>query len=343
MEIGNQIKQLRLRRGITQEAMAQHFGITAQAVSKWERGAATPDIDMLPDISAYFGVTIDDLFALSDDTRMERIENMIWDVRVLEPADVQSNREFLLDKAKREPKNGKPHLLLAQMENHLAGERRELAMEYARESLRRDPEEWDSLVELVHAMNGKEHDWNYTNHYQLIDFYKEFIGEHPEQWHAYMVLLDQLIDDYRLDEADEYCRRFAQINHTYRVPLYEGMVAWQRGAREKAFEIWKEMERSFPDDWCVWHNVGDYLVRSGRFDEGMTYYRKALEVQKVPRLLDPCEAMAQLCEIRGDYSGAIRCLREQVTLMEREWHITSGEARDAVLRNIDRLEKKIEK
>ncbi len=34
MEIGNQIKSLRLRRGISQETLAQHFGIAAQAVSK---------------------------------------------------------------------------------------------------------------------------------------------------------------------------------------------------------------------------------------------------------------------------------------------------------------------
>ena len=40
MEIGNQIKQLRLRRGITQEEMANHFGLTAQAISKWERGVS---------------------------------------------------------------------------------------------------------------------------------------------------------------------------------------------------------------------------------------------------------------------------------------------------------------
>lgn len=77
MEVGNQIKILRLRNGITQEAVAQYFGITPQAVSKWERGAATPDIGMLPDISAYFGVTIDKLFALTDETKMERIENML--------------------------------------------------------------------------------------------------------------------------------------------------------------------------------------------------------------------------------------------------------------------------
>ena len=40
MEIGNQIKALRLRRGTTQESLAQHLGVTAQAVSKWERGVS---------------------------------------------------------------------------------------------------------------------------------------------------------------------------------------------------------------------------------------------------------------------------------------------------------------
>ena len=40
MSIGNQIKALRLRRGVTQEELAQYFGITAQAVSKWECGVS---------------------------------------------------------------------------------------------------------------------------------------------------------------------------------------------------------------------------------------------------------------------------------------------------------------
>ena len=36
MEIGNQIKALRIRKGVTQKQMAQHFGITEQAIIKWE-------------------------------------------------------------------------------------------------------------------------------------------------------------------------------------------------------------------------------------------------------------------------------------------------------------------
>ena len=131
MEIGNQIKLLRQRKGVTQEAMAEHFGLTPQAVSKWERDAATPDIALLPEISAYFGVTIDELFAISDDTRMERIQNMLWDDRYYNPEEVASTRNFLLNKGMKEPKNGKVYDLLAQMENHLAEEHQEKAAEYA--------------------------------------------------------------------------------------------------------------------------------------------------------------------------------------------------------------------
>lgn len=340
MEIGNQIKTLRLRRGTTQEALAQHLGVTAQAVSKWERGAATPDIGILPDISAYFGVTIDELFALSDDTRMERIQNMLWDDRYYDPAEVESTREFLLNKGKKEPKNGKVYQFLAEMENHLAQEHHEKAAEYAKEALRRD---WDLRgphADLEIAMNGHIHDWNYNNHYLLISFYQDHIQQNPKDWRAYLTIMDQLIDDYRLDEAEEYCNRFANIDDTYRVLLYRGMIAWQRGERNLAFTIWADMELKYPDEWCVWHNIGDYLARSGRYEEAMDYYCKALSVQKEPPMLDPLQAMAQLCEIRGDISGALAAKREEADRIENQWHIT-GEELDCVLRDIQRLEKKL--
>ena len=205
MQIGNQIKSLRQRRGVTQEALAQHLNVTAQAVSKWERGVATPDIGMLPDISAYFGVTIDELFAISDDTRMERIQNMLWDDRYYDPAEVESTQEFLLAKGTKEPENGKVYEYLAEMENHLAQEHHEKAEKYAKEALRRDWNLRGPHSELEIAMHGRIHDWNYNNHYLLINFYQDHIRQNPQDWRAYMTIMDQLIDDYRLDEAAEYC------------------------------------------------------------------------------------------------------------------------------------------
>ncbi|MBE6617856.1 MAG: helix-turn-helix transcriptional regulator [Ruminococcaceae bacterium] len=55
------IKRMRKGRGITQRELAEKLGITAQAVSKWERGDACPDIFLLPALAAVFGVTTDEI------------------------------------------------------------------------------------------------------------------------------------------------------------------------------------------------------------------------------------------------------------------------------------------
>lgn len=48
--------------GITQEALAAKLGITPQSVSRWENGQSRPDVDMLPRLAAFFGITVDALF-----------------------------------------------------------------------------------------------------------------------------------------------------------------------------------------------------------------------------------------------------------------------------------------
>lgn len=342
MEIGNQIKQLRQRRGITQEEMAQHFSITAQAISKWERCVATPDIAMLPAISAYFGVTIDELFALSDDTRMERIQNMLWDVRFIPQSDVDSAREFLLEKARREPTKGRALELLADLENHLAKEHQAKASDYAKEALMREPGLRFAHGELIAGMDGYVVDWNATNHCKLIDWYKAFLAKHPDCKNAYLSIMDQLIDDYRITEASEYCDRYVLIDNSYRVALYRGKIAWQDGRRQEAFEIWKHMEHDFPKEWCVYHNIADYLLRSGEIERVAAYYRKAIEIQTAPRYTDPYEALAQFYEMTGDYACAISVLYEQLDVFEKEWNFTTGETADIVRREIARLEAKIQ-
>lgn len=60
--IGKNISELRKAKGITQEMLAEVVGVTSQAVSKWESGG-TPDVELLPLIADYFGVTIDKLFS----------------------------------------------------------------------------------------------------------------------------------------------------------------------------------------------------------------------------------------------------------------------------------------
>lgn len=61
MAINDRIKTLRVDRGWSQEQMAEKLAVSRQAVTKWETGAGTPDIENLKSIAQLFGVTTDEL------------------------------------------------------------------------------------------------------------------------------------------------------------------------------------------------------------------------------------------------------------------------------------------
>lgn len=63
MNIGNRIRELRVRNKVTQEELAKVLQVSTQAVSKWENGGS-PDLELVPKIATYFKVTTDDLFDL---------------------------------------------------------------------------------------------------------------------------------------------------------------------------------------------------------------------------------------------------------------------------------------
>ena len=55
--IGETICQYRQMRKMTQEEFASRIGVTAQAVSKWERGNGMPDVSLLAGICKVLGVS----------------------------------------------------------------------------------------------------------------------------------------------------------------------------------------------------------------------------------------------------------------------------------------------
>ena len=64
---------LRVRDGRTQDALATALGVTAQAVSRWEKGICCPDVELIPSVANYFGVSIDELFGY-DNERSKKVD-----------------------------------------------------------------------------------------------------------------------------------------------------------------------------------------------------------------------------------------------------------------------------
>ena len=61
MEVKNMILELRTKKGISQEELAERVFVTRQAVSRWETGETVPNIETLKLLSKLFDVSINTL------------------------------------------------------------------------------------------------------------------------------------------------------------------------------------------------------------------------------------------------------------------------------------------
>ena len=87
MTIGKRIALLRKEKGLTQEELATHMGVSPQAVSKWENDQTCPDISALPKLSKLLGVTVDELLEGKQE---------LPTVRVLPPEERKDPKDMLL-------------------------------------------------------------------------------------------------------------------------------------------------------------------------------------------------------------------------------------------------------
>ncbi len=81
LKIGETIRHLRREKDVTQEEFAAVIGVSAQAVSKWERLEGYPDITLLPGIARYFDVSLDTLCGMDTAKEQEEIEAILIKAR----------------------------------------------------------------------------------------------------------------------------------------------------------------------------------------------------------------------------------------------------------------------
>ncbi|MDU5110236.1 MAG: helix-turn-helix transcriptional regulator [Clostridium sp.] len=67
MNLSAKLQLLRKKNGLSQEELAERLGISRQAISKWESGQSTPDLNKLILLSEIYNVTIDSLVKDSDE------------------------------------------------------------------------------------------------------------------------------------------------------------------------------------------------------------------------------------------------------------------------------------
>ena len=336
MEIGKNIKALRLRRGLTQEDVAARVGVTGQAVSKWETAASMPDIALLPELSACLGASIDELFSLSDETRFERIENMCMLEGRLSGEEFEDAAGFLERRIVEKPEDVRALTDLAYLYNHRAEHDHRYAATLAARALELAPEEKGPWVAYLEAMGARYGDEWYDNNFEVIEFFKRFLKRHPGNYRGLYAIIENLLGDRRFDEAVPYIEKLREIKDDYQAIMYLGDVEQGRGNMDTALKLWNQGVQKSPEKWQAWCDRADRLKKLKRIEDALSDYERAFEIQTPPRLTDPLYSIEQLHELRGEYDRAAEAFERIVKCLREEYETPSAEE-ERLLREIERL------
>ncbi len=93
LNFGENLKKLRRSRDMTQDELAEALGLSIQAISRYETQAAYPDIEMLPVIAGYFGVTVDSLLGVSGEAKQRRLDE--YRMKAIAENDLEKRLEIL--------------------------------------------------------------------------------------------------------------------------------------------------------------------------------------------------------------------------------------------------------
>lgn len=80
IKLADNLQLLRKQKRLTQEELAEIFGVTSQSISKWELGINCPDITMLPKLADFYRVSIDELLGYKP---LSSINSIYIDVKSL--------------------------------------------------------------------------------------------------------------------------------------------------------------------------------------------------------------------------------------------------------------------
>ena len=309
--MGKKIRQLRFKAGLTQEQLADKLGIGPQSVSKWENAAAMPDITTLPLLAEIFGVTIDDLFDLTAEQRLNRIENRM-DAEEELPADVYREFEDFLQTELHDEKNKQRATeIIAYLYWHRCNAMGQKASRYAREAIAFQPEKKDSYWILSKT--------------KAIAFYRELVEANPDKTLPYMYLIDNLLADHRADEAERVLERYSALNgaHPVMKRVYRAYIALARFDEPAADKIMEELLAEQPENDAVLFETAQYYAAKADYRKAIGIYEKAFAADpQRPRFTDALDAIAEIYEIMGDYAQAAKTYDRILELLENEWGLS---------------------
>ena len=255
IRITENLKLFRRANGNTQEDLATHLNISAQAISKWERGEGFPDITFLPSIASYYGKTVDELLGCDQKDCNKRINEYMKQYRQNGNVGKIEDNIFLMREALKEfPKNldlmsNLCHALFFIDKDEYLDECIEIGVKILESSID-DEQRYSTVQTLVFAYNRKENEIKA----------QEYAKKLPNLYCTQNTVLEGIL-------KGEALKNLTQGNIMQHIALIDSSVLWMLRSKDYTAE-----ERIFA------YETVDKLYRLFLYDENYGCEHSALHV-----------------------------------------------------------------
>lgn len=282
--IGEKLRKLRRDRDMTQEMLASAFGVSPQAISKWECGDGYPDITLLPMIANYFKVTIDELMGNDEIGQQEDIS--VYNNTYHKIYDKLERVEYILGYARKYPKDYRIAQNLSQAITELPKEKWEEYLPLLRETCEKIVNEctiqWIreyAIRDMCLVCPDEELDrWERM----CAAMYESFSGEVIEKRLGKHGRKEEAILRHGINNFYMLCHFLARYNHDHNDPARG--IAWCKnqmklleflGGGEDVPEVWRGRYAK-----CAME-ISYMLFQSGEIEEGYEWLDRAFELYEI--------------------------------------------------------------
>ena len=322
MELGNKIKQLRLKANLTQEALAEKLNISSQSISKWEYGITMPDITLLPDLSEIFGITIDELFDLSVEQKLTRIESKLDIDDNLLNSDFRDIEDYLKSIINDEKYQYKATYLMAYLYTNRLMSDSKIIKKYAQKGILLDPNKKEFQWMLGKTGNYECWDWDISNHTAAINFYRDVYNQNKSSSLTLCFLIDNLLADNRADEAEMYVKEYERLrpDNIAMIYAYKAGIALARYDEKLADSIINELEEEYGDNPNCLFEIAQYYAKKAQYEKAINYYEESFEKDtKRPRYIDALLSIADIYDIMGNIKKEVETYDRIIACSKDEW------------------------
>ncbi len=218
MTLSERLRYLRRQKDYTQEQLAAYLGISSQAVSRWETGATSPDISLLPMLGECFGVTMDELLGVNEEEKRREIDR-----------------------------------IAGECEREINRNRWQEQLPILREALNRYPGNDRLLVTLMYALYAGSEDETFCREHDgeiiaIAARIAEFSRDETCRNEAKRLLFRHYCDTNRKQEALRIAESFPDIEH-----CYQGNIYWALEGEERLADLRERISDSLRElDWAIW-------------------------------------------------------------------------------------------